>query len=84
MDIEKALQRKEVLRRDCRTCHGNGWTGQQGVSEQACDTCGGSGQEEKEVPFRFDQTRPLSREEINEAWGEEVIPPPKPVTGSGE
>lgn len=83
-DIEKALKRVEILRRDCRACGGKGWVGTQGVSEQLCETCGGSGQEEKEVPFRFDQTRPLSREDINEIWGEEVIPAPKPVTGLGE
>lgn len=84
MDIEKALSRKEILRRDCKSCRGNGWVGTQGVSENLCETCGGNGMEEREVPFRFDQTRPLSREDINEIWGEEVIPEPKPVSGSGE
>lgn len=82
-NIEKALNRKEILRRDCRVCNGKGWTGAQGVNETFCETCGGSGMEEKEVPFRFDQTRPLSAEDINEVWGEEVIKI-KPVGPSGE
>jgi len=43
-----------------------GYTGSAG-GEQACDSCGGSGMVEKEVPFKFDG--PRSEEEIQELWG---------------
>ena len=81
-DIEKALGRKEIARRDCPTCKGRGWVGNQGVDEQLCEVCGGTGMEEKEVPFLFDQTKPRTPAELAaEAFGE-PIPERKPVSGS--
>lgn len=61
------LDRKEILRKDCGHCAGNGYTGRE-PDEQVCENCGGSGQVEKEVPFKFDG--PRSQAEIEQAWRE--------------
>lgn len=61
----KGLDRTEILRRDCRKCGGNGYTGID-PNEMPCDMCDGSGQEEKEVPFKFDG--PRTSQEIREIW----------------
>lgn len=82
-DIEKALNRKEIIRRDCKTCHGNGWVGQQGTSESLCEACGGTGMEEKEIPFAFDKTKPLTKADEAEIWGDPA-PVQKPLSASGE
>lgn len=73
MDIEKALDRKEIARRDCKTCGGKGWTGEQNVSEQSCETCGGTGMEEKEVPYDFANGRQRTPAELAHiAWGDPI------------
>lgn len=84
-DLEKALNRKEIARKDCPICGGKGWTGNQGTNEQPCfgpnddpkgPGCGGSGFIEAEVPFAFDQTRPRSPAELrNLAFGDPIPPP---------
>lgn len=63
------IDRKEILRIDCPTCHGNGYTGVVEVSEVVCERCGGSGMLEKEVPFKFDGER--SAAELQEIWKDE-------------
>lgn len=60
------IDRQEILRIDCPTCFGNGYTGQ-GPSETMCNACGGSGMLERSVPFKFDGKR--SKEEIATAFG---------------
>lgn len=62
------LDRKEYLRRDCSACAGAGHF-VRGGEEVPCEACGGSGMEEKEVPFKFDG--PRSQQEIEDIWNEE-------------
>jgi hypothetical protein len=91
MDLEKALQRKDIARKTCPECGGKGWKGVQGVSEAPClgpeeggTGCGGSGMIMKEVPHAFDVTRNKTPDQLrNEAFGD-PIPPPPPRTSGGE
>lgn len=62
----QGLDRTEILRRDCGNCHGHGYTNPTGTVENMCESCAGSGQEEIEVPFKFDGSR--SKEELDEIW----------------
>lgn len=57
--------RKEILRRDCPTCKGNGYV-VAGGSETACSECGGAGLLEKEVDYKHDG--PRTPEELAEIW----------------
>lgn len=57
--------RKEILRRDCPHCSGNGYR-TQAAGEVPCERCGGTGMLEKEVPFKVERR---SKEEIAEIWG---------------
>lgn len=76
-DIQNALNRKEIARRDCLTCRGKGWTGSM-ADQQLCETCGGTGFEEKEMDYDFARTRPRTPQELaHEAFGE-----PLPERGS--
>jgi DnaJ-class molecular chaperone len=59
------LERTEIIRRDCKACFGNGYLNK-GQGEVACEACGGAGQEEKEVPFKFDGQR--TQEEKEALW----------------
>lgn len=74
-DIEKQLNRVEIARRDCVKCRGAGWTGS--VQDQnLCDVCGGTGFEEKEVPYDFALGRTRTPGQLREiAFGE--APPQK-------
>lgn len=60
MDLDKALNRKEIARTDCPKCGGKGFTNVNGAEEfcagpdEGGDGCGGSGQLMKEVPYAFD------------------------------
>ncbi len=65
--MSSADSRTEFLRRDCRTCHGNGYV-TKGGQEENCDVCGGSGMEEKEVAFKFDG--PRTKDEIEDLWND--------------
>ena len=62
------LDRKQILRRDCPTCKGNGYVNT-GTGETPCEPCGGSGMLEKEVPYRFDTEGKRTPEEEAEEWG---------------
>lgn len=92
MDFDKAMNRKEIARTDCQKCGGRGWTGTQGVNEEACagpaeggDGCGGSGYIEKEVPYAFDHTGvPKTPAELaHEAFGT-PIPESKKADGKDD
>lgn len=77
MDLDKALNRKEIARTDCSKCGGKGFKSV-GGAEEVCagpdeggDGCGGSGFIEKEVPYAFDHTGlPKTPAQLaNEAFG---------------
>lgn len=63
--------RKQILRIDCTTCRGNGYT-TTGGSESACEKCSGSGQLEKEVGYKFETMGRWTNEEIAEVFGIKV------------
>lgn len=64
--MSRPEDRKEILRVDCPTCGGQGYT-TNGSSEAPCDPCGGSGMLEKEVDYKFDGRR--SKDEIDRIFG---------------
>lgn len=82
MDLDKALNRKEIARRDCAKCGGKGWTGDI-QNQTAClgpeeggDGCGGTGFQEKEVPYDFALGRNRTPGELaHQAWPDEVSAP---------
>lgn len=85
MDLDKALNRKEIARTDCPKCHGKGFLGTAGAEEpclgpnEGGDGCGGSGYLEKEVPYAFDHAGvPKSPAQLaNEAFGTPIPEPEK-------
>ncbi len=91
-DIDKMLNRKDIARRDCPNCQGRGWTGEQGVNEQPClgpeeggTGCGGSGYQEKEVPYDFALGRNRTDAELRHiAFGEPEPGMPRPPKDPGD
>lgn len=61
------LDRTQIIRIDCPTCKGNGYTTKAGQQE-ACEVCGGTGLREKEVEYKFDTHGHHTREELAEAF----------------
>ncbi len=65
------VDRKQILRIDCRACHGNGYV-RSATGETDCLACGGSGIEEKEVDYKFETQGRWTPEEKAEAFGIKV------------
>lgn len=63
------IERKQILRRDCPGCRGNGYVTISGGEERTCERCGGAGVLELEVDYKFDTHGKRTREEEAEAWG---------------
>lgn len=57
--------RKEILRIDCSTCHGNGFV-RTHSGEEPCSVCGGVGMRERQVPWKPEG---YSRSEIAREFG---------------
>lgn len=62
------IDRTEILRIDCNACSGRGYK-ETPTGQESCETCGGSGMLEKEVPFRHDIKERRSVEEVAEIFG---------------
>jgi DnaJ-class molecular chaperone len=57
--------RREILRRDCHVCSGNGYILNQ-YGEAVCEQCGGSGMIEKTVDYKYDGER--TEEEVDDIF----------------
>lgn len=71
-DIEKKLNRQQIIRIDCPTCRGNGFFMKDGA-ETFCELCDGTGSKEKAIPFKFETNGRLTQEEIKQEFDDNPI-----------
>lgn len=61
------LDRTQILRIDCNTCKGKGYTTVAGA-ESVCASCEGRGTMEKEVPYKFESNGRWEKDELAEVF----------------
>lgn len=61
------IDRTQILRIDCRACHSKGYV-MTSTGETSCNACGGTGMEEREVPYKFESQGKWTKEETAQAF----------------